>query len=393
MKLVLATLLTISSINVSFAAGSEKFYENSSGTPVLTLVGGAKTSLDIEIYTMDDPMFITAVSAAVDRGVKVRVVKEERPVGASCRVFAAKMDASNPSCNDQKALMAKIQAAGGEFVPFKRDSLCGVSSSCFEHGKMIVIDGKQALISTGNFDSSNICNKKEHPNNCDRDYSIVSKDAKVISTLTTIFQNDLKGGQYDVSVVLNQAGNQKLTVSPFSLDPLVSFIKSAHTKIQIETQYLKDPDMNHAIMDAAKSGIQVEVMVASACAFGRPKPNDVAKWQKTYGAFDTAGIQSRVFTRNIKVGGVAGYLHAKAIIVDGNRAWVGSTNGSTMSLTDNREYGIFLSDATEISNLQKFVGSDFADPAGETWQDSLTCKHDPAPSPQAGVDVVSVNEF
>ncbi|POA74772.1 hypothetical protein C1882_29035, partial [Pseudomonas sp. FW305-E2] len=70
------------------------------------------------------------------------------------------------------------------------------------------------------------------------------------------------------------------------------------------------------------------------------------------------------------------YLHAKAIIVDGAHAWVGSVNGSTTSLSDNREYGIFLDDNNLINQLDKFVSSDFNNNASESWQDSIVCKYE-----------------
>ena len=382
MKLLLAALFTVSSITLAQAGGTDQFFDNASGTPLLSLLANAKTSIDIEIYEMDDPLFIQTIDKAISKGVRVRVVKEERPVGASCRVFTAKANTDSASCAAQKVLVKTIDNAGGVYLPFKKDTLCGVSSACYEHGKIVLVDGKQALISTGNFNSSNLCNKNEHPNNCNRDYSVVSRDTSVVATLEQIFESDVRGVLYDVSALLMHSNNQKLTVSPFSLAPLVALIKSAKTKVQIQNQYLKDPDLNQAIVEVAKSGVQVEVMVASVCAFGKPRPNEIAKWQKTYGEFDQAGVKTRIFTRNIKVGGVAGYLHAKAIVIDGNRAWVGSVNGSTTSLADNREYGIFVNDLTETKKLKSFMDSDFANSMGESWQDSVQCKHDPAPAPQ-----------
>ena len=83
-----------------------------------------------------------------------------------------------------------------------------------------------------------------------------------------------------------------------------------------------------------------------------------------------------MFTRRIVVGGRPGYLHAKAIIVDGKKAWVGSVNGSTAALTNNREFGIFVTEPALISKLSKSILSDFSDPRGESWVDSVECKYD-----------------
>ena len=245
---------------------------------------------------------------------------------------------------------------------------------------MVIVDGTQTLVSTGNFNTSNLCDKIEHPSACNRDYSILSTDEDVISTLSQFFENDLKGSAYNVSDVLSQAPTQKLTVSPLSLAPLVAFINSAKTKVQVQNQYLKDTNLNQALMDAAKRGVTVEVMVASACSFGKPTASELKSWNKIYTAFDGAGVKARAFTRNIQVNGIAGYLHAKAIIVDETRAWVGSVNGSTTSLSNNREYGLFVNDLTEVQKLKAFMDQDFVNPNGESWQDSAICKNDPASS-------------
>jgi phosphatidylserine/phosphatidylglycerophosphate/cardiolipin synthase-like enzyme len=382
--------LAISTASFAKTTSSEIFYENSSGTPLLTLLSNAHTSIDIEIYEMDDPLVMTAIKAASDRGVHLRIVKEDKPVGASCRVFEAKSAKDSASCSAQKDLVIYVQHGGGQYVPFKTATLCAVAgSTCYEHGKIVIVDGNQTLISTGNFNTSNLCNKKEHPDACNRDYSVVSSDLSVISTVSQFFNNDLVGSTYNVSDILNHVPTQKVTVSPLSLKPLLAFIASAQTKIQVQNQYLKDTDINQALMDAVKRGVQVEIMVASACSFGKPTAGEIKAWNKIYTAFDAAGVKSRIFTRNIQVNGVAGYLHAKAIVVDGVHAWVGSVNGSVTSITNNREYGVFLDDVPEVSKLKVFMDQDFASPYGESWQDSAACAHDPAPSPQAPTELHS----
>ena len=58
-------------------------------------------------------------------------------------------------------------------------------------------------------------------------------------------------------------------------------------------------------------------------------------------------------------------------------AWVGSVNGSTTSLTNNREYGIFIDDLVEVQKLNSFMETDFVNANSESWQESLVCKKDP----------------
>jgi len=54
------------------------------------------------------------------------------------------------------------------------------------------------------------------------------------------------------------------------------------------------------------------------------------------------------------------YIHAKAIVVDGRRAFVGSQNLSAASLDDNRELGIIVADGGVIGTLEDTFREDWA---------------------------------
>lgn len=56
------------------------------------------------------------------------------------------------------------------------------------------------------------------------------------------------------------------------------------------------------------------------------------------------------------------YMHAKIIVVDGQKAFVGSENISTASLEHNRELGIIVGDQNVLSTLQQTFQQD--------WQNS-----------------------
>src|SRR5688572_1377448 len=71
----------------AFAASPEIFYENASSSPIFKLIQSAKSSLDIEIYEIEDTQVHRAILKAMDRGVRVRVVQESEAVGSKCPVF------------------------------------------------------------------------------------------------------------------------------------------------------------------------------------------------------------------------------------------------------------------------------------------------------------------
>ncbi len=347
------------------------FYNNAEGSPILELINGAKRSLAIEIYEMDDPAVLAAIRGALGRGVKVQIVKEPAPVGKSCHVFDSG-GTDDASCNDQRQLVLDVQAAGGSYVPFDKSAFCTNGKGCLEHGKIVISDNQLAMLSTGNFNATNLCDLAAAPATCNRDYSYIIQDRNLVSRLGQIVALDAKGDYYDLSTIL--AGAETLiTVSPLSLDPLVTFIRSARESIDVENQYLNEPTINQALIEAARRGVRVTLTVSSACSFGKPSASEIRKTTSIYSAFDAAGISSRMFTKNNLVNGMPGYLHAKSIVVDGTRAWLGSVNGSTQAATANREFGVFFNTSSDVQRMASIMAADHISQASESWQDSLDC--------------------
>ena len=368
----------------SFALASsatviDHVYDNASdGSPVISFIQSANKTLDVEIYTMKDTNVIAALKDAMGRGVKLRIIQTPTPVLDACPVFKPS-DVSTPAdCLALRQFVTYVNAHHGVYIPFSF-ALCGdPTTSCYQHGKMMIADKKHVLLSTGNFDPTNLCDLPEAPARCNRDYTMLTTDSKVAKTLSTIFQNDIAGTAYDLETVL--AISPRVTASPDSMQPLVDFINSATKTLQIQNQYLNDPTMNDAIMAAASRGVKVSVMVSSVTAFGKLNPTSdqtkIGKWTTNFKAFDQAGVVSRIFDDAMKVNGKPGYLHAKAMVVDGLHAWIGSVNGSTKSLTMNREFGIFSDDKAVVAHLSSVMSADFNNRKAETWKQSLVCKND-----------------
>lgn len=367
---------------------AQALYENSTELPTIKFVAQAKRSIDIEIYEMDDPVFRQALRTALKNRVRIRVIKEPEPVNAKCLYFGPNRPIDSPSCADEKKLMLEIVQAGGVVVPFNK-AFCPawIQGKCLEHGKLIMIDtgipmSQAALISSGNFNATNFCDPYANPAVCDRDYTVITKDPEVIGTLSMIFQKDMAGVPYNLQALLTPSVSQKLTVSPFSQAPLAAFIRSAKSMIVVQNQYLHDKQINQALIETAQRGVKVYVNVASLCAFGPPTAEslDLANPKSNASlmtAFEKAGIQVRMFSGAQSIGGKIGYLHAKAILIDGNRAWVGSVNGSAPGTSANREFGLFFNDPLMVNHLSQIMHYDFVDVRGETWQESAKCLRDP----------------
>jgi len=364
-----------------------------SENPVIALLYAAQNSIDIEIYTMGDPGVLQALRDALTRHVKVRVIEDPSPAAMVCDVFG--QASQDPDCASQQKLVQEVnqagtpegRAPGSTFIPFDKTKLCAKPGGrCFEHGKIVIADQKIILISTGNFDKENLCDVKAGTDFCTRDYNVVTDDSDVIKSLSTVFSNDLAGIKL-TSDLLATLSPEKITASPFSRAPLEAFFQKA-TTLRIQEQYLNDNDFNQAIvnlMPSKTSAVPVPsvfINVASPCSIPMTPPltqvadKDKAAVTTTYSSFDQAKIQTRMFSKNQKIGGQNGYLHAKVIVVNDQKAWVGSVNGSSTSLDNNREYGIFIDNKDWVSKIIGQMKADFSDPQAETWQESLNCAKD-----------------
>ncbi|MBF0298704.1 MAG: hypothetical protein HQK51_08290 [Oligoflexia bacterium] len=352
-------------------------YDNSTGSPLIKLISSSKKSIDIMIYQMDDDQVRTSLRQAIKRGVKIRVIQEPTPIGHPCKIFTASTSDDSENCRDQKKLVKEVKKSRGAYVPFNKAELCGViGKSCYQHGKIVLIDRSFAMISTGNFNSTSLCDLSQKPGTCNRDYSVVSNDQDTVRAMENIFEKDLLGKSYNLKSIVTSALAKKITVSPISLDAIVQFIGTAKKSIQIQNQYLHEPNINNALIAASHRGVKVEITVSSVCSFGYPRSSTQELTTNIFTDFDHAKISSQMFTRKIKVGGKPGYLHAKAIVVDKKRAWVGSMNGSTLSATRNREFGIFFDNSKWVHTLSSIMSSDQDNENGESWEDSLSCLHD-----------------
>jgi phosphatidylserine/phosphatidylglycerophosphate/cardiolipin synthase-like enzyme len=349
--------------STSTAAG---LYENGvDGSPILALIQSATTSLDIEIYEMTDSAVQSAVLNAAQNGIAVRIVYEPHLVGSKCGAFTT----STSDCTAEQNYISQLQSAGAQVAPFNKQ-MCGYDTKCVEHGKLVVVDGATAMVSTGNFAATSLCDAKDKPSTCNVDYSYVLTDTDAVAALDQIIANDLAQTTYDVGSIASPVSS-RITVSPVTSDDLVNMINGAQSSITIENQYLKFSKMNDALTAAAQRGVQVTVMVASICAFGKPSNSDKNYLQNDIGGLANAGATALALTEKEKVGGKPGYLHAKTMVVDGTQAWVGSVNGSQAAFEDNREFGVYLTDPGEVQKLATAQQTHFA--GAEPWSTNLNC--------------------
>jgi phosphatidylserine/phosphatidylglycerophosphate/cardiolipin synthase-like enzyme len=135
-----------------------------SQTRLLSLINGAKSSLDIEQEEFSDSALVSAIVSAEKRGVKVRVVVED------------------PSSYSSE--LKQVISAGG--------TVAGYSSSTgfYIHAKAIVADDgtptAKVFAGSENFSSNSL--------NDNRELGLITTDSAVLSGIESAFTSDYDGG-------------------------------------------------------------------------------------------------------------------------------------------------------------------------------------------------------
>ena len=289
--------------------------------PVLHMINGASLSLDLVMYELDDTQIEFALAADERRGVAVRVILSGGYNGATSTMNAVAYD---------------FLIAHG--VPVR------YSPAYFSltHEKSLVVDNARALIMTFNLVSKYYVTG--------RDFGIVDADRRDIAAMEDTFEDDWNGAAANDSGGASMGGNNgdggdDLLWSPGSEESLLGLINGAKKSLYIYNEEMADADVTKALIDAARRGIAVYVDMTGS-----------SEWKWEFAELATAGAHVRTYA---DADNASLYIHAKMVMADGTRAFVGSENFSAASLGENRELGIMTSDRNVIAGLMKTFTADW----------------------------------
>lgn len=332
---ITAICLTLAGCNFSFSVGGSNvtqcqsncitssgvqgvrvYVEPNDGEQVITgAIRSANKSIWLEIYILSDRNVIHALEEAANRGLDVRVMLEPHPFGGG---------ASAPRTLDElKAAGIKAQFSSPNFT--------------LTHEKGMVIDASTVYIMTSNFSRSALGGSSGGTRN--REYGIIDANSQDVQAVSAIFIADWNHTPA-------QFNDANLVVSPVNArSAFTNLIGGAQHTLLIEAEEMNDSAIEQALVNAATRGVQIEIIL--------PAPKGSTSDSNRSGI---ATIQQR----NIAVREDPQlYMHAKMIVVDGGKAFVGSENISTQSLDANRELGILVSDTGVLGTLQSTFQTDW----------------------------------
>lgn len=275
---------------------------------LLTAIQGAKSSVHMTMYLMNDKRFIAALIAQKSAGRDVKVILNQTfPGGAGTN----------------QATFSQLQGAGVSVA-------WAPSTFTLTHQKTVLLDAAQAWIMTMNLETTSSNN---------REFLAVDTQAADVAQAEAMFAADF------ANTTFTPAANGNLLVAPFNArDKLVALIQTAKTSVDIEGEELSDYKIVAALIAAKKAGRVVRVVLADNAP--------TASQANAVGQLKAESVPA------VKV--ASPYIHAKAIVVDGARAYVGSMNFTTGSLQYNRELGIITTNAASAAAVGVAIAKDFA---------------------------------
>ncbi len=281
--------------------------------PVLALIDQAQQSIRLKIYLFTYRDIRNALIRAANRGVDVRVLIDQEPVGGG----------------ESNAETYGILKEGGVDVKW--------APGAFKHNheKSLVVDDRVAMIATFNFTNSSF--------NANREYAVTTTQPDVVADVAAIFDADWAGEGVEVSA------DSPLALSPQnSRERITALIEGAQHSLWLEEATLLDEDITKTLIETAKRGVDVRFIAPQR------EEDDVAE-----------DNLKRVADAGGQVAWLADpYVHAKVILADGKRAFVGSVNLSFTSFELNRELGIITEDEGVIGRLQETLAGDWKQAGG-----------------------------
>ena len=275
------------------------------GQQVVDAINAAKKSVHMTMYLLTSTDVISALIARHKAGVDVKVLLDSSTTTSNTQVF-----------NQLKSAGVAVAWSSKSFT--------------YTHEKCVIVDGATAWIMTMNLTQSSPSSNRE--------YLAIDTTAADVAEADGIFAGDFAGAP-PASVT------GALVVAPLNaLADLTSMIDAATSTIDLEQEEFSDYHLADALKAALGRGVKVRVVLSD----GTMTSSGQAAFSEVKGAGGKFVTLS------------SPYVHAKAIVVDGKTAFVGSENVSTGSLQYNRELGVVFTVSSEVQKVSTTIAADFA---------------------------------
>ncbi|HKP87555.1 MAG TPA: phospholipase D-like domain-containing protein [Blastocatellia bacterium] len=269
--------------------------------PIVDAIDTATQNIKMTIFRMDDPIVRDAMSYAVARGVKVQALVAPSAKGWNKR--------NKKLADDLSKLGIEVRMTKARKEKIKR-----------YHYKMMTIDDLQSLILTFNPTQKNL--------HYARDFGLLIRDHEITTELNRLFDADWHGNVF-------KPKDLPLVISPYnSRKKLLELLNSAERSIRILDAKVEDQEVMGLLLRKASSGVDVRI-ISRDIFYDQVVPNFHVKKLARF------------------------KLHAKCVVVDGARFYVGSQNLRAVSLDRRREVGIIVEDDATARRIERVFDEDW----------------------------------
>jgi cardiolipin synthase len=279
--------------------------------PVYSLIGAAKTSIDLTMYELSDTTAEKDLAAAAHRGAAVRVILDKREKHTNSAAYSY-----------LKSRGVKVTWSSSAYT--------------YTHQKTLVVNNATAIILTANLTSRYYSTT--------RDFGVVDRDPRDVAAIVAVFNADF------VHAAVTPGDGADLVWSPTdSQVRILSVINGARHSLRVYTEEMADSTMEKALISAAKRGVTVQVV----------GENTDHEYDTAFAKLAAGRVQIRYYKSPSGF-----YIHGKVVEADygtpAGRTFIGSENFSSTSLNRNRELGLIITTPPVLAAMARTFAADFS---------------------------------
>ena len=282
--------------------------------PVREFIESAQKSLVIKQFNFTEESLIQSVIARINAGVDVRVM-----------LNAKRSDGGR--VNDET--YERFAAAG---ISVKWSS----PRFYVTHEKSIVVDEKAAMVATFNLNLKYFSRT--------RDYAVITHDPQHVAQIIEVF--DIDWDQRDATPAAYEG---LLWSNSNSRLHMANFIDMAQHRLDVQHPKYVDAVILDRIAAAAERGVKVHVLCGGRHGISDWDVLDTFASLRTLRRFGSVKVHKQ---KNLRV-------HAKLLIVDSERALLGSMNIDRSAFDLRRELGITITDPSVLARLRETFDTDW----------------------------------
>jgi phosphatidylserine/phosphatidylglycerophosphate/cardiolipin synthase-like enzyme len=299
----------------------------------LDTFAAARNEIRIAICVLEDPEILAGLRAALERGVRVRVI-----------VDRGKYEENEA---ERANLETFLTSAGGELQ---------LSNPIFPRSfpKIVLIDAERVVYGSACLDQLTFARY--------RDFAHLSDRRDLVAGMGRLFENDwLYSAPVGADAPLYNpapplAATAGVLIAPVDATAgMVALYQRARSTLDVYTELLGNPTLESELSAAVARGVRVRLI--TPLQVNGATPAEDASHVASLEALASVGVD--VHVSEPPETAERPYMHARAAVVDGSVAYLGSISLSADGTTLNREVGRITQEAEVVEVLRRQFEEDF----------------------------------